>query len=144
MSYTNIIGDRGMVNCFFLPLSFFASLYHCGLGLCRRRRSAARSKEKTQKEASSPCSVRFMLRPLNFRQLTSAKNNIRQEAREEEAVSAFGHGLPSKKMGEWQNLMTRKVWSCNQPLRIDNRFSVGKYVKCLKISVQTYHQPSIL
>ena len=50
----------------------------------------ARSKEKTQKEASSPCSVRFMLRPLNFRQLTSAKNNIRQEAREKEAVSAFG------------------------------------------------------
>ena len=50
-----------------------------------------------------------MLRPLNFRQLTSAKNNIGQEAwEEEEAVSAFGHGLPSKKMGNDKSLMTRK------------------------------------
>ena len=77
----------------FFPFSIFAPLY-----LTLRPwplqtspiRLLARSEEKTQKEASSPSSVRFMLRPLNFRQLTSAKNNIRQEAREKEAVSAFG------------------------------------------------------
>ena len=57
--------------------SQFSPQYHSDLGLCRRRRL----KEKTEWEEGAR--VRFMLSPLNFRQLTSAKNNSN-------GVSAFG------------------------------------------------------
>ena len=57
--------------------SKFSPQYHSDLGLCRRRRL----KEKTEWEEGAR--VRFMLSPLNFRQLTSAKNNSN-------GVSAFG------------------------------------------------------